>query len=262
MTKHEMNELAEISSDGFGTSSTKESGISTWITEKQLQFSETKIQETVNGNHYYNRAYSSAFSGSGCDNECVMIWPLVPMPLWRYCTITFSIILGAIEPLLHVLKSGNGAKENSSATLFSLSVLEECKTRIGRSGAVKALARIVQAGTVKYLVDLMDPESGMVDKAIALLSNLSTISEAGLVIVRERGIPILVEVVESGSCRGKENTAFTLLQLCLNSSKFWHNNFSVTSAIKEKVPRGRARHDNCVLDSRLKIRLFLSSQIE
>ncbi|KAF5738950.1 U-box domain-containing protein 3-like isoform X1 [Tripterygium wilfordii] len=157
---------------------------------------------------------------------------------------------GAIEPLINVLKSGNdGAKENSAAALFSLSVLEEFKAKIGRSGAVKALvdllgsgtlrgkkdaatalfnlsifhenkARIVQAGAMKYLVELMGPESGMVDKAVALLANLSTIGEGRLAIAREGGIPLLVEIVESGSQRGKENAASVLLQLCLNSPKY------------------------------------------
>ncbi|KAH9729343.1 U-box domain-containing protein 3 [Citrus sinensis] len=157
---------------------------------------------------------------------------------------------GAIEPLIHVLKSGNGgAKENSAAALFSLSVLEEYKAKIGRSGAVKALvdllgsgtlrgrkdaatalfnlsifhenkARIIQAGAVKHLVDLMDPSTGMVDKAVALLANLSTVGEGRLAIAREGGIPSLVEVVESGSQRGKENAASILLQLCLHSPKF------------------------------------------
>ncbi|KAI4301088.1 hypothetical protein L6164_034404 [Bauhinia variegata] len=157
---------------------------------------------------------------------------------------------GAIEPLIYVLKTGNdGAKENSAAALFSLSVIEKNKEKIGRSGAVKALvdllgsgtlrgrkdaatalfnlsifhenkARIVHAGAVKYLVQLMDPADGMVDKAAALLANLSTIPEGRLAIAREGGIPSLVEIVESGSQRGKENAASILLQLCLHSPKF------------------------------------------
>lgn len=156
---------------------------------------------------------------------------------------------GAIEPLIHVLKTGSdGAKENSAAALFSLAGLEEYKAKIGRSGAVKALvdllgsgtlrgkkdaatalfnlsifqenkARIVQAGAVKCLVELLDPATGMVDKAVALLANLSTIGEGRLAIWREGGIPLLVEVVESGSQRGKENAASVLLQLCLHSPK-------------------------------------------
>ncbi|KAL9227610.1 hypothetical protein vseg_003281 [Gypsophila vaccaria] len=157
---------------------------------------------------------------------------------------------GVIEPLVHVLKSGNdAAKENSAATLFSLSLLEDYKLKIGRSGAIKALvhllargtvrgkkdaltalfnlsichdnkALIVQAGAVKYLVQLLDPSKGMVDKSIALLANLSTISEGRLKIARERGIPLIVEILDTGSQRGKENAASVLLQLCLNSNKF------------------------------------------
>lgn len=157
---------------------------------------------------------------------------------------------GAIEPLIFVLETGNTcAKENAAAALFSLSLLEEYRVKIGQSGAVKPLvdllgsgtlrgkkdaatalfnlsifhenkARIIQSGAVKYLVELMDPATQMVDKSVALLSNLSTISEGCLAIAREGGIPLLVEVVETGSQRGKENAASILLQLCLNSPKY------------------------------------------
>lgn len=157
---------------------------------------------------------------------------------------------GAIDPLIHVLETGNPeAKENSAATLFSLSVMEENKVRIGRSRAIGPLvellgngsprgkkdaatalfnlsifhenkARIVQAGAVRHLVDLMDPAAGMVDKAVAVLANLATIPEGRNAIGQERGIPVLVEVVELGSSRGKENAAAALLHLCTNSNKF------------------------------------------
>ncbi|WCJ31338.1 U-box domain-containing protein 4 [Euphorbia peplus] len=156
----------------------------------------------------------------------------------------------AIEPLIYVLETGSSeAKENAAATLFSLSVIEDNKVRIGRSGAIGPLvdllgngtprgkkdaatalfnlsifhenkARIVQAGAVKYLVELMDPAAGMVDKAVAVLANLATIPEGRTAIGQEGGIPVLVEVVELGSARGKENAAAALLQLCTNSSRF------------------------------------------
>lgn len=157
---------------------------------------------------------------------------------------------GAVEPLIHVLKCGSMvARENAAATLSSLAVLEEYKIRIGRTAAVKALvdllgsgnlrgkkdaatalfslsiihenkARIVQAGAVRHLVQLMDPDGGMVDKAVALVANLSTISEGCLAIAQVGGIPLLVEVVEAGSEKGKENAASALLQLCMNNHKF------------------------------------------
>ncbi|KAL8055206.1 hypothetical protein ABFX02_04G042500 [Erythranthe guttata] len=157
---------------------------------------------------------------------------------------------GALEPLIHVLKTGNtGAKENAAAALFSISLLDDYRVKIGRSGAVNGLvdllktgsvrgkkdaatalfnlsifhenkARIVQAGAVKYLVGLMEPCSEMVDKAVALLANLSTIVEGCSAIAREGGIPLLVEIVDMGSQRGKENAASILLQMCINNSKY------------------------------------------
>ncbi|KAG9135850.1 hypothetical protein Leryth_002558 [Lithospermum erythrorhizon] len=156
----------------------------------------------------------------------------------------------AIESLMHVLQTGTPeAKENSAATLFSLSKVEDNRAKIGRSGAIKPLVdllgngtlrgkkdattalfnlsillenkiRIVEAGAVKYLVDLMDPAAGMVDKAVAVLSNLSTTDEGKQAIGTDDAIPVLVEVVELGSARGKENAAATLLQLCASSNLF------------------------------------------
>ncbi|CAH8329805.1 unnamed protein product [Eruca vesicaria subsp. sativa] len=157
---------------------------------------------------------------------------------------------GAIEPLIHVLKTGNlEAKENSAATLFSLSVIEENKTKIGEAGAIEPLvellghgslrgkkdaatalfnlsihhenkAKVIEAGAVKYLVELMDPAAGMVEKAVVVLANLATVKEGKIAIGEEGGIPVLVEVVELGSARGKENATAALLQLSMHSLRF------------------------------------------
>ncbi|OEL30125.1 U-box domain-containing protein 4 [Dichanthelium oligosanthes] len=156
----------------------------------------------------------------------------------------------AIEALIHVLETGSPeAKANSAATLFSLSVNEENKAEIGRSGAIKPLvdllqegnaqgkkdaatalfnlsifhenkARIIEAGAVKPLVELMDPAAGMVDKAVSVLAILATVQEGRNGIAQAGGIPMLVEVVELGSARAKENAAAALLQLCTNNSRF------------------------------------------
>ncbi|KAK4745860.1 hypothetical protein SAY87_012172 [Trapa incisa] len=157
---------------------------------------------------------------------------------------------GPIEPLVHALQSGNEAtRENSAAALSNLSGQGDFRAIIGRSGAIKTLVdllgsgtlrgkkdaamalfnlsifhenkgRIIQAGAIRSLVELMDPSSGMADKALALLANLSTVEEGRIAIVKEEGIPLIVEAVESGSHRGKENAASVLLQLCLNSPRF------------------------------------------
>eukprot|EP00250_Pteridium_aquilinum_P006091 c16074_g1_i2 orf=251-2725(+) len=157
----------------------------------------------------------------------------------------------AIGPLVHVLNVGTSeARENAAATLFSLSVMDENKMTIGQSGAIDPLVdllmhgtprgkkdaatalfnlsilhenkvRIVRAKAVKPLMKLMsDPAAGMVDKAVAVVANLATIQEGRTSISEEEGIPVLVEVVEMGSQRGKENAAAALLHLCTNSNKF------------------------------------------
>ena len=150
------------------------------------------------------------------------------------------VVFGAVDPLIYVLKTVNHeARENASTTLFSLSVMEENKISIGQSGVIQPLvdllrdgtpqgkkddytalfnisiyhdnkARIVRAEVVKYLVEPMDPTTRMVDKVVAVLSNLSTIPEGRYAIVEEGGIPALVEVVGIPA----------LLQLCTNSIRF------------------------------------------
>ncbi|KAF9626041.1 hypothetical protein IFM89_030709 [Coptis chinensis] len=63
----------------------------------------------------------------------------------------------------------------------------------------------ISCGAVKHLIELMDPDIGMIDKCVVLLANLSTIPEGLLAITREGGISLLVEVLETGSQMGKEN---------------------------------------------------------
>ncbi|KAE8695380.1 U-box domain-containing protein 4 [Hibiscus syriacus] len=128
----------------------------------------------------------------------------------------------AIEPLIHVLETGSPeAKENAAATLFSLSVIEDNKVKIGRSGAIGPLVDLLGNGwCCKTPCGVDGPAGGMVDKGVAVLANLATIPEGRTTIGQEQGIPVLVEVVELGSARGKENAAAALLQLCTTSNKF------------------------------------------
>ncbi|XP_019155404.1 PREDICTED: uncharacterized protein LOC109152269 isoform X2 [Ipomoea nil] len=151
----------------------------------------------------------------------------------------------AIEPLIRVLSTGSPeAQETSVATLFNLSDIEGFKVKIcraikavvellangtpsGKKDAATALYylsildehkyRIVQAGAVKYLIELMHPDVGLVDEAVCILSNLSSIFEGSSEICREGGIPILVEILELGSSRAKEDAAVALLQLCTDN---------------------------------------------
>ena len=67
---------------------------------------------------------------------------------------------------------------------------------------------------------MTDPAAGMVDKAVSVVQNLAYIPLGRESIGDEGGIPALVEVVETGSQRGKENAAAALFRLCSHSSRF------------------------------------------
>lgn len=70
---------------------------------------------------------------------------------------------------------------------------------------------MVRAGVVKPLVELINYQSsGMVDKAVVFLSNLAGVKDGKIGIVEEGGIPVLVEVIEEGSLKGKEFDVATL----------------------------------------------------
>ncbi|KAL0863225.1 hypothetical protein Bca101_042343 [Brassica carinata] len=176
------------------------------------------------------------------------------------CLLNFTVINNktnyvitsseAIKPFIHVLKTGNiEAKANIAVTLVSLSVTVENKKKIVEAGAIEPLVelmgngsqaakkdaasalynllqrnrekeRVIKAGGVRYLVKMMDPAGGLVERAVVLLANLANVQQAKIAIRDEGGIPLLVEVVELGSPRGKENAAAALSLLCMDSSRF------------------------------------------
>ncbi|KAK7343871.1 hypothetical protein VNO77_12958 [Canavalia gladiata] len=152
---------------------------------------------------------------------------------------------GAIPDIVDVLKNGSmEARENAAATLFSLSVLDENKVAIGAAGAIPALikllcegtprgkkdaataifnlsiyqgnkARAVKAGIVGPLIQfLKDAGGGMVDEALAIMAILASHHEGRIAIGQAESIPILVEVIRTGSPRNRENAAAVLWSLC------------------------------------------------
>lgn len=152
---------------------------------------------------------------------------------------------GAIPEIVDVLKNGSTeARENAAATLFSLSVIDEYKVKIGAAGAIPPLitllcegtprgkkdaataifnlsiyqgnkARAVKAGIVGPLMRLLkDAGSGMVDEALAILAILASHLEGKTAISQVEPIPVLVEVMRTGSPRNRENAAAVLWSLC------------------------------------------------
>ncbi|OWM70219.1 hypothetical protein CDL15_Pgr026069 [Punica granatum] len=152
---------------------------------------------------------------------------------------------GAIPDIVDVLKKGSmEARENAAATLFSLSVVDENKVAIGAAGAIPALisllcdgsprgkkdaataifnlciyqgnkARAIRAGIVGPLMGLLrDSGGGMVDEALAILAILVSHPEGKTAIGLAEPIPVLVEVIRTGSPRNRENASAVLWSLC------------------------------------------------
>lgn len=152
---------------------------------------------------------------------------------------------GAIPDIVYVLKNGSmEARENAAATLFSLSVIDENKVAIGAAGAIPALidllchgsprgkkdaataifnlsiyqgnkVRAVRSGIVVPLMRLLtDAGGGMVDEALAILAILASHPEGKAAIGQAEPIPVLVEVMRTGSPRNRENAAAVLWSLC------------------------------------------------
>ncbi|GMJ00770.1 Plant U-box 3 [Hibiscus trionum] len=225
--KLEMNELAGISSEGLGTfSSTKESEISPWIMGKQLQVSQTKIEEAVNGNDNYNRAYSSAFSGSGCDdlttgshvkklvdnlqslsNEVQTTAAAELRLLAKHNVDNRKIIgqCGAIVPLVSLLHSEvKITQEHAVTALLNLSINDDNKAMITKSGAIEPLIHVLSSGN-----------DGAKENSAATLFSLSVLEECKARIGRSGAVKALVNLLCTGTLRGKKDAVTALFNLSI-----------------------------------------------
>lgn len=159
---------------------------------------------------------------------------------------------GSIRPLVSLLRAHSEiTKEGAVGVLFSLSALDEYKLGIGAAGAIPGLVDVLVMGTKRakcdaicaiYNLSLAGHNKGllinagvlkpvlyiarkgpsvfgntMVEKSVAVMSNLAWIPEGQSVIVRSKGIPILCYLVENGSEKAKEHAVACLLRLCVDS---------------------------------------------
>lgn len=181
---------------------------------------------------------------------------------------------GAIPDIVDVLKNGSmEARENAAATLFSLSVVDENKVAIGAAGAIPILidllcngtprgkkdaataifnlsiyqgnkVRAVRAGIVGPLMRLLgDSGGGMVDEALAILAILASHQEGKVAIGQAEPIPVLVEVIRTGSPRNRENAAAVLWSLCTGDVQYLRmvKELGGEEALKELSENGTER---------------------
>ncbi|KAK8674434.1 hypothetical protein V6N13_112725 [Hibiscus sabdariffa] len=225
--KHEMNEVAEISSECLGTSaSVKESGLSSCKTGKQLQVSGTKAEEAVNGNRDYSKAYSITFSGSGCDDLTTSSHVLelvdnLKSPSNEVQTIAAAELrflaknnmdnrkiigrCGAVAPLLSLLYSEvKITQEHAVTALLNLSINEDNKSMIAESGAIEPLVHVLKYGN-----------DGAKENSAAALYSLSVLEDYKARIGRSGAIKALVNLLVSGTLRGKKDAATALFNLSI-----------------------------------------------
>ncbi|XP_059666047.1 U-box domain-containing protein 14 [Cornus florida] len=181
---------------------------------------------------------------------------------------------GAIPDIVDVLKNGSmEGRENAAATLFSLSVVDENKVAIGAAGAIPALidllcqgtprgkkdaataifnlsiyqgnkVRAVRAGIVAPLMRLLkDAGGGMVDEALAILAILASHQEGKIAIGEAEPIPVLIEVIRTGSPRNRENAAAVLWSLCTGDVQYLKTarELGAEEALKELLENGTDR---------------------
>ncbi|XP_043705010.1 U-box domain-containing protein 14-like [Telopea speciosissima] len=181
---------------------------------------------------------------------------------------------GAISDIVDVLKNGSmEARENAAATLFSLSVIDENKVAIGAAGAIPALidllcqgsprgkkdaataifnlsiypgnkVKAVKAGIVAPLMRLLtDAAGGMVDEALAILAILASHQEGKVAIGQAEPIPVLVEVMRTGSPHNRENAAAVLWSLCTGDVQHLKTarEYAAEEVLKELAENGTDR---------------------
>jgi len=75
--------------------------------------------------------------------------------------------------------------------------------------------KAIRAGVVPTLMRLLtEPGGGMVDEALAILAILASHPEGKAAIGAAEAVPVLVEVIGSGSPRNRENSAAVMVHLC------------------------------------------------
>lgn len=155
---------------------------------------------------------------------------------------------GSIRSIVNVLNTGNPtSKSNAAAALFSLADEPERKLAICHAGVLKPLISLLQAGTLRgkkdaalalftlslhgtcrkemvkvgvvdVLVKLLGtPESGLEDKVVAIVNNLSKGREGREALVQSEAINLLLEIAENGSARAIEDAVSALFNLAQKS---------------------------------------------
>ena len=123
-------------------------------------------------------------------------------------------------------------KKDAATAIFNLSIYQGNKARAVRAGIVPPLMRL-----------LKDAGGGMVDEALAILAILASHHEGRAAIGQADPIPVLLEVILTGSPRNRENAAAILWSLCTSNLEQLKiaKDFGAEEALKDLSETGTDR---------------------
>lgn len=221
-----VNELSgEITSECFATPPNKESGISPWLSVKQLHISKTKAE--VVGNGHLNNLYKESSSLNSVSEELITashVKKLVEdlrshskevqttaaeeLRLLAKHNVENRIVIGqsgAITPLLSLLYSETKiTQEHAVTALLNLSINKDNKAMIAEAGAIEPLIHVLKTGN-----------DGAKENSAAALFSLSVLEEYKARIGRSGAVKALVNLLGSGTLRGKKDAATALFNLSI-----------------------------------------------
>lgn len=123
-----------------------------------------------------------------------------------------KLVIGEADvmvPLIHLLLTGSlRGKKDAALALFSLSQHSTCRREMLKAGVMKAFVTLLNT-----------PETGVEEKVVAIITNLAKDKEGRDAILAEDLIHILVDVLDGGSSRAKEDAASALLIMTQKSEE-------------------------------------------
>ncbi|EEF40963.1 U-box domain-containing protein 6 [Ricinus communis] len=156
-----------------------------------------------------------------CPNETLLELVIAALLILSSCAPNKLAItsLGAIPLIIGVLNQDYADDDAATSCISMQAKLDAIATLHNLSTCQQIIPSIVSSGTVFILLQIIhsyEKSSQLVEKAMALLENIITLSETALLQTATTGgaIRALVENIEEGSPQCKEHAVVILLLIC------------------------------------------------
>ncbi|CAM6083564.1 unnamed protein product [Calypogeia fissa] len=106
-------------------------------------------------------------------------------------------VLGAIRPLIHLLRSGkHGARRHAAMALYHLSFMQMNRNKLIKAGGVAILLGVAK-----------DEKSDVVSRALLILCNIAAMQEGRVALAEINAVPVMVGLLTRGDETGAARTA-------------------------------------------------------